>query len=152
MREARRIVALRTVVEQDIALAVRGAHGAVRFDDSVGVGHYRIDLHPSTGGDPYIDLATCPFQLPLGALVPVRLENLLAAGKAIGTTHITNGAYRLHPIEWNAGEAAGHLAAFCSERGVPPRAVRERPALLAAFQQALDDAGIERAWPHAREC
>jgi FAD dependent oxidoreductase len=152
IRESRRIVAVRTVVEQDIALAVRGAHGAVRFDDSVGVGHYRIDLHPSTGGDPYIDLATCPFQLPLGALVPVRLANLLAAGKAIGTTHITNGAYRLHPIEWNAGEAAGRLAAFCSEQRVAPRAVRERPALLAAFQQALDAAGIERAWPHAREC
>ena len=147
VREARRLVALRTVVEQDIALAVRGAHGAVRFDDSVGVGHYRIDLHPSTGGDPYIDLETCPFQLPLGALVPVRLENLLAAGKAIGTTHITNGAYRLHPIEWNAGEAAGHLAAFCSAHRVPPRAVRARPAQLASFQRMLDGEGIEREWP-----
>jgi hypothetical protein len=150
VRESRRLVALRTVVEQDIALDVRGAHGAVRFHDSVGVGHYRIDLHPSTGGDPYIDLPTCPFQLPLGALVPVRLENLLAAGKAIGTTHITNGAYRLHPIEWNAGEAAGHLAAFCSERHVPPRAVRSRPLLLAEFQRMLDGEGIEREWPDER--
>ena len=32
------------------------------------IGHYRIDLHPSTGGDPYLDLACCPFQLPLCAL------------------------------------------------------------------------------------
>jgi FAD dependent oxidoreductase len=148
VREGRRLVALRTVVEQDIALDVRGEHGAVRFPDSVGVGHYRIDLHPSTGGDPYIDLATCPFQLPLGALVPVRLENLLAAGKAIGTTHITNGAYRLHPIEWNAGEAAGHLAGFCASRGAAPHAVCARPGLLAAFQRQLDAAGIEREWPH----
>jgi FAD dependent oxidoreductase len=147
IREPRRLVAERTVVEQDISLDVRGAHGAARFDDSVGVGHYRIDLHPSTGGDPYIDLATCPFQLPLGALIPVRLENLLAAGKAIGTTHITNGAYRLHPIEWNAGEAAGHLAAFCARQRVPPRAVRARPEPLHAFQRMLDGAGIEREWP-----
>ena len=81
------------------------------------------------------------------ALVPVRLENLIAGGKAIGTTHITNGAYRLHPTEWNAGEATGHLAALCSQRRVPPRAVRDRPALLDSFQRALDAAGIEREWP-----
>jgi hypothetical protein len=147
VREARRLRALRTVTEQDIALDVRGDHGAVRFHDSVGIGHYRIDLHPSTGGDPYIDLACCPFQLPLGAIVPVRLENLLAAGKCIGTTHITNGAYRLHPVEWNAGEAAGHLAAFCHEQRASPRAVCAQPALLARLQSELDAAGIEREWP-----
>jgi hypothetical protein len=147
VREARRIRALRTVVEQDIALDVRGEHGAVRFPDAVGIGHYRIDLHPSTGGDPYIDLACCPFQLPLGALVHERVENLVAAGKCIGTTHITNGAYRLHPVEWNAGEAAGHLAAFCRERCTVPRAVCAQPGLLARLQAQLDAAGIERAWP-----
>jgi hypothetical protein len=147
IREARRIRALRTVVEQDIACEVRGARGAVRFHDSVGIGHYRIDLHPSTAGDPYIDLPCCPFQLPLGALVPQRIENLVAAGKCLGTTHITNGAYRLHPVEWNAGEAAGHLAAFCAARRVPPRAVCAQPGLLALFQRELDAAGVEREWP-----
>jgi FAD dependent oxidoreductase len=147
IREARRIRARRTVVEQDIAKDVRGDHGAAAFPDSVGIGHYRIDLHPSTGGDPYIDLACCPFQLPLGALVHERVENLIAAGKCLGTTHITNGAYRLHPVEWNAGEAAGHLAAFCSQRRTLPRAVRERPALLERLQAALDAAGVEREWP-----
>ena len=49
----------------------------------------------------------CPFQIPLGALLPVRVHNLLPAGKNLGTTHITNGCYRLHPVEWNIGEAAG---------------------------------------------
>jgi hypothetical protein len=147
IREARRIRSLRTIVEQDIALDVRGEHGAVKFPDSVGIGHYRIDLHPSTGGDPYIDLACCPFQLPLGALVHQRVENLIAAGKCLGTTHITNGAYRLHPVEWNAGEAAGHLAAFCRERRTIPRAVCAQPGLLATLQAELDAAGIERAWP-----
>ena len=91
--------------------------GPARFPDSVGIGAYRIDLHPSTGGDPYLDLACHPFEIPLGALVPQRVENLVGAGKAIGTTHITNGAYRLHPVEWNVGEAAGHLVAHCAARG-----------------------------------
>ena len=81
--------------------------------------------------------------------MPERVENLLAAGKCLGTTHITNGAYRLHPVEWNAGEAAGHLAAFCSERRVAPRMVCAQPALLARLQAELDAAGLERSWPEA---
>jgi hypothetical protein len=150
VREARRIRGERTVVEQDIAFDVRGEHGAVTYPDAVGIGAYRIDLHPSTGGDLYIDIACCPFQIPLGALVPVRLDNLLAAAKDIATTHITNGAYRLHPVEWNVGEAAGHLAAFCADRGVVPRAVRADPGLLEDFQRELVAAGAELAWPDVR--
>ncbi|WP_433617480.1 FAD-dependent oxidoreductase [Dactylosporangium sp. CA-139114] len=147
IRESRRILAETTVVEQDLALAVRGDKGAVAYHDSVGVGMYRIDLHPSTGGDHYIDVGCCPFQIPLGALIPRRMDNILAAGKNIGTTHITNGAYRLHPVEWNAGEAAGALAAFCLDRACSPRAVRNTPGLLAEFQARLDRDGVERAWP-----
>jgi hypothetical protein len=150
VRESRRIRGERTVVEQDIALDVRGEHGAVAHPDSVGIGAYRIDLHPSTGGDAYIDIACCPFQVPLGALVPVRLDNLLAAAKDIATTHITNGAHRLHPVEWNAGEAAGHLAAFCGARRTVPRAVRADAALLADLQAELVAAGVELAWPEVR--
>ncbi len=77
----------------------------------------------------------------------MRVENLLPGAKNIGTTHITNGAYRLHPVEWNVGEVAGHLAAFCAERDVPPHAVRARPALLEAFQRELARAGVELRWP-----
>ncbi|GAB7043568.1 MULTISPECIES: FAD-dependent oxidoreductase [Catenuloplanes] len=147
IRESRRIRAEYTVVEQDLALTVRGDAGAVRYPDSVGVGMYRIDLHPSTGGDTYIDVAACPFEIPLGALLPQRVENLLPAGKNIGTTHITNGAYRLHPVEWNVGEVAGLLADFCLARGVAPRAVRDNPGLLADFQARLIAAGVELHWP-----
>jgi hypothetical protein len=147
IRESRRIVSECRIVEQDLALDVRGARGAVRYPDSVGVGMYRIDLHPSTGGDNYIDVASSPFQIPLGALIPVRIENLLPAAKNIGTTHITNGCYRLHPVEWNVGEVAGELAAHCLGLGEQPRAVRGNPALLADFQRRLDARGVERDWP-----
>jgi FAD dependent oxidoreductase len=147
VRESRRIRGERTVVAQDIAFEVRGAHGAVRYPDSVGIGAYRIDLHPSTGGDPYIDLACCPFQIPLGALLPVRVDNLIAAAKNIATTHLTNGAYRLHPVEWNIGEAAGHLASFCVARRTVPRAVRADRNRLEEFQRELLQAGVELRWP-----
>ena len=110
------------MLEQHVGVEARpGATSAEPFDDTVGVGSYRIDLHPSTAGRGYLDIATYPFQIPLGALVPQRIENLLASGKSLGVTHITNGCYRLHPVEWNVGEAAGALAAFCLERRTGPR-------------------------------
>ena len=91
---------------------------------------YRIDLHPSTGGDNYIDVGQLPVRDPARrAASRSAMENLLPAGKNIGTTHITNGCYRLHPVEWNIGEAAGALAAFCLDtRRTTPRAVRNDPA------------------------
>jgi hypothetical protein len=110
VRESRRIAAEFTVLETDVGVEARlGADRAAAFADTVGVGCYRIDLHPSTAGRGYLDIATYPFQIPLGALLPQRLDNLLAASKCLGVTHVTNGCYRLHPVEWNVGEAAGAL-------------------------------------------
>jgi hypothetical protein len=147
VRESRRIRAEYTVVEQDLASEVRGPLGAKIYPDSVGVGAYRIDLHPSTGGDAYIDVGAHPFEIPLGALIPIRTRNLLPAAKNIGTTHITNGAYRLHPVEWTVGEVAGHLAAFCLERSVSPSEVRAEEILLGEFQRRLTEDGGELRWP-----
>jgi hypothetical protein len=88
-----------------------------------------------------------PFEIPLGSLIPRRTGNLLAAAKNIGTTHISNGAYRLHPVEWNIGEAAGTLAAFCLDRSTTPHAVRESDELLADYQRRLARSGVEIHWP-----
>src|SRR5439155_21149934 len=113
-----------TQARQELTKKKPGELTAERFPDSVGVGSYRIDLHPSSGGDNYIDVSSLPFQIPLGALIPQRVENLLAGCKNLGVTHITNGCYRLHPVEWNIGEAAGMLVAQCLRKKLPPRGVR----------------------------
>jgi hypothetical protein len=153
IRESRRIRAEFVVKEQHVASALR-PDGAEKFSDSVGVGCYRIDLHPSTGksgdgsdGDNYIDVGSWPFQIPLGSLLPVRVENLLPACKNLGVTHITNGCYRLHPVEWNIGEAAGALAAYCLQNNLSPRAVRNDQARLGDFQKVLTACGVELDWP-----
>ncbi len=148
IRESRRIQAEFTVVEQHVATSSRkGAMLAQKFDDSVGVGSYRIDLHPSSGGDNYIDVSSLPFQIPLGALLPKRVENLLPACKNLGVTHITNGCYRLHPVEWNIGEAAGALAAFCVKTNKVPRHVRATSSLFRDFQRSIQAQGVETDWP-----
>ncbi|WP_054954925.1 FAD-dependent oxidoreductase [Paenibacillus dakarensis] len=151
IRESRRIKAEFTVLEQHVAAASRPDGKAEDFFDSVGVGCYRIDLHPSTALRTYVDFSALPFEIPLGSLIPIRVNNLIAACKNIGTTHITNGCYRLHPVEWNIGESAGYLAAYCVEHGVKPRDVRNTPEHLEALQRNLVNAGVELKWPVIHE-
>ena len=155
IRESRRIRAELTVSEVHVGLKARAQSTglpesqvrAEEFSDSVGIGSYRIDLHPSTGGDNYIDISSLPFQIPLGALIPQRMENLIPAAKNLGVTHLTNGCYRLHPVEWNIGESAGYLASWCSAKNVSPRELRNNPAKLADFQKEIVRQGVELAWP-----
>lgn len=149
IRESRRIKALFTVTENHVGVEARaGLTGAEAFADTVGVGSYRIDLHPSTAPRNYVDIANWPFQIPLGSLIPERVENLLPACKNIGSTHITNGCYRLHPVEWNIGEAVGALAAYCLDHGETPRGVRETPEKLADFQSLLSSRfDVPLEWP-----
>jgi hypothetical protein len=147
IRESRRIRAEFTVTELHVSAEARGKERSEQFYDSVGLGCYRIDLHPSTGRNNYIDVSSLPFQIPLGALIPIRMENLLPACKNIGTTHITNGCYRLHPVEWNIGESAGILAAFCLEHDLKPRQDRNKRLHLKDFQDLLRRQGIEMVWP-----
>jgi hypothetical protein len=155
IREGRRILAEFTVLEQHVSADARQRETirslaevvAAPFPDSVGIGHYNMDLHLTTRGDRGRYGSTLPFQIPLGALIPQRVENLLPACKNIGVTHLTNGCYRLHPIEWNVGESVGSLFAFCITRRTTPRAVRQRPALLADFQATLMRRGVPLQWP-----
>lgn len=155
VRESRRIRAEFTILQQHVDAEVRrtlykDSDRALRaevYSDSVGVGCYRIDLHPSVGGTNYIDRSCLPFQIPLGALLPIRVQNLLPACKNIGATHISNGCTRLHPVEWNIGEAAGALASYACSRQHLPREIRNRPVLLQDFQNSIIAQGFELAWP-----
>lgn len=154
IRESRRIKALFTVLEEHVGKENRSLiigntkdNTAADFYDSIGIGYYHIDLHPSCGGNNYIDFDSLPFQIPLGALIPVRVDNLIPANKNIGSTHITNGCYRLHPVEWNIGESAGLLVAFALRKKVIPRRIREKKELLKEFQDIACARGIETHWP-----
>lgn len=130
-------------------MAARGkAHGrsikeiaAEEFRVSVGIGRYSIDLHPSASDDKYLDIPALPFQIPLGAHVPQRTESLLPACKNLGATHITNGRYRLHRLEWNVGETAGALAALCLANKGQSCEERNQSELLKNLQDVLADQG-----------
>ncbi|MEG4284114.1 FAD-dependent oxidoreductase [Microcoleus sp. A006_D1] len=106
---------------------------ATIYPDSVGIGHYAIDFHPCmTNSPPEAPGNTeregtrkgqgsaYPFQIPLRAMIPQRIDNMLVAGKSIAVSHTAAAAYRVHSFEWSAGAAAGVTAAFSLENGILP--------------------------------
>ena len=152
IRESRRILGLRRVVEQDITVDQNPGKTQADFTDSVGIGSYPMDLHTCVNEDEAtagrtMFSATLPFQVPLGALIPRQCDNLIAACKNISTTHLTNGSYRLHPVEWAIGEAAGGLAAYCCHQAVTPLTVWSDPHHLPEFQLELQSQGVNLSWP-----
>lgn len=146
IRESRRILPLKRIVETDIAKGGQEGARARQFTDSVGIGLYAIDIHPAEGEDKMPPSAALPFQIPLSALVPRATRNLLPACKNIGTTHITNGAYRLHPIEWAIGEAAAQVALFCLDRRLTPQTLCDDGHRVRRLQRRLVRSGIPLYW------
>ena len=142
IRESRRIVAKGRVVEQDLSTAC--VEHLPHVADSVGVGSYAIDLHCTTKTHATMFAEAWPFELPLSAMIPERIVNLIPACKNIGTTHLTNGCFRLHPVEWNIGEVAGALAAFCLDRGLTP--AQAHADALTDFQNTIEQNGVQIHW------
>jgi hypothetical protein len=137
IREARRVKGLVTIKQQDIMGP--SDKRANLFEDSVGIGqYYMMDIHhcvPTPGkkwtfsfkettfrdGTKGREGNVSKFQIPYGALVPETTDGLLMACKDLGTTHITNGTYRLHPVEFQIGQAAGTAATLCAAWRKQPR-------------------------------
>ncbi len=142
IRESRRIRAKKTVYEQEISSEEN--RSLPRFDDSIGIGQYAIDLHLTTKTLTTMYADGRPFEIPLHALIPIRMKNLLPAAKNIGVTHITGGCFRLHPVEWTIGEAAGHFAAFCLKRHLLPLEAADHHC--SEFQQLLRTEGFQLHW------
>ncbi len=134
------------------------------YPDSVGIGHYAIDFHPcmtqtppeapgnkEREGERQGAGQSYPFQIPLRAMIPQRIDNMLVAGKSIATSHIAAAAYRVHSFEWSSGAAAGTTAAFALEKGIIPYQLvdelPQREPQLQALQQRLENNGNPTAFP-----
>ncbi len=103
------------------------------YPDSVGISQYAIDFHPcmtlsppetpgntERSGVRQAHGPAYPAEIPLRAMIPQKIDNLLVAGKSIATSTIAAAAYRVHSFEWSAGAAAGTTAAFALSEGVFP--------------------------------
>lgn len=145
IRESRRIKALYTVTEKDISASQNNGRRAALHKDAVGIGHYPVDIH-GHNDIPGAAQETLPFQIPAFSLTQNTIWNFLPACKNIGVTHITNGAFRLHPIEWAIGEAAGTIAFHAlTARKSPHRLLKNRSALT-NIQKDLLNQGAPIFW------
>lgn len=147
IREGRRLRALETVKTTDVSDAyLPGARGR-SFEYSVGIGLYPLDMHQNVAaGTSFARGHALPYQVPMGALIPETMNGLLAGAKNIGTTHMVNSAYRLHPIEWAIGEAAGTLAAYSVSWGKEARDVFANEGNARELQARLISDGAPLYW------
>jgi len=158
-REGRRLEALTTLVENHLLPRAPGASiaplpwrdGSL---DSIAVGNYANDHH-YPGPDWPLAPKSCrwggrwsgtPFCVPYGALVSGHCANLLAADKAIGTSHMANGATRLQPLVMNVGQAAGLAAALCVRQGLSPAELPVQRLQTALIEDRLAPAGPLPLW------
>lgn len=134
------------------------------YPDSVGISHYAIDFHPcmtlappeapgntERAGVRQIHGPSYPGQIPLRAMIPQKIDNLLVAGKSIATSYSAAAAYRVHSFEWSSGAAAGTTADFVLEHGVLPyQLVDQMPSsnrLLDKLRARLEQNGNPTQFP-----
>ena len=145
IREARRMAARTVVTAPDIVDDKSAGARSKLFADSCGIGLYPVDIHGHQE-IPGAAQPTRPFQIPISALVSDYCPNIIAACKNIGVTHITNGAYRLHPIEWAIGTAAGALARLALRAQKQPANFIQPDDQLLELQITLAEMGAPIYW------
>lgn len=111
IRETRRIVG-QYILTQDDLLSQR------KFEDAIAVASYPIDIHHPQGGDCTLMWSGDCYDIPYRSLVPLKIENLLVAGRSISTTHEAMSAIRVMAPCMLMGEAAGLAANIAIRDGV----------------------------------
>jgi hypothetical protein len=91
-----------------------------------------IALADEIGVSPAVSPKFPNISIPYGALVPEKLDGLLACGRHISCDKNSHGFMREIPQCWITGQAAGAAAALAVAQGVEPRGV-DVPSLQAAL-------------------
>ncbi|MGB3790973.1 MAG: FAD-dependent oxidoreductase [Phormidesmis sp.] len=135
------------------------------YPDAVGIAQYAIDFHPclteypaeAPGNTERANIRKAhgqayPAQIPLRAMIPQNIDNLLIAGKTIATSNIAAAAYRVHSFEWSVGAAAGTTIDFALANDILPYELTDQlPAYepdLEKLQKRLNANGNPTAFPN----
>lgn len=137
IRESKRIVGVDTMSSKDVRRDPQFKRVLFYNRGAVAVGEYPADLHGNWDvnkleedlldkREDFADISSWEaklFQIPMKALIPEKIDGLLAAEKNISASRLVNGAVRLHPVSFHTGQAAGTLAAIAIKQGKNPREV-----------------------------
>jgi len=159
IRETHRILADHQLTREEILYGTK-------FDDAVAQGTYPIDIHKPDGPGIYFERLdgttlhmtglgiergrwdglpleapprhTLCYQIPYRSLIPRDLDNVLVAGRCIGTDHESAGAIRVMINCMQMGQAAGTAASlFDPEASVRHVRVKELQGRLESIGQPL---------------
>lgn len=111
VRETRRIVCEYTLTEHDVMTGYDRQDHA----DMVAICDHPLDVHGQGHLHQWLDR---PYGVPYRCLIPKGLENLLAAGRCAGFSHIAGSTCRLSRTMMALGEAAGLAANLMVSRNL----------------------------------
>jgi hypothetical protein len=118
LRESRRIKGVTTITADDLM------HQRA-WEDSIGYGSFFIDIHnpagPGMGSQTWRPPKGFHYQIPYGALVPEKIDNLLVAGRCISADHVALGSLRIMATCTVMGEASGAAAVLSLHEEITPR-------------------------------
>ncbi|MBQ7565959.1 MAG: FAD-dependent oxidoreductase [Oscillospiraceae bacterium] len=134
VRESRMISGEYVLTEDDVK-ACR------KFDDTIAVANYSIDIHSPDGS------GTLIYKLPQGeyytipyrCLIPKGVKNMLVAGRCISADHVAQASVRIMPICCTMGEAAGTALTLARQSGA--KDVREVD--VPKLQKQLEAQGLK---------
>jgi len=124
-REGRRLKGIQRLTINHVRDIYRGLP---LYRTGISVGDYPVDHHHDCNPEaPKINFPAVPsFNIPLGALIPEKIDGLIVSDKAISVSNIINGATRLQPVVLLTGQAAGVLAALSVQNNQNIREVNIR--------------------------
>ncbi len=137
VRETRRLIGEYSLTGDDV-------RDGVKFSDSIAVGCWPIDVHPSEGQvGVHAMHVPLPYSIPYHTLVPQKVDGLLAAGRCISVDREALGSTRVGATCAALGHAAGVAAGIAVREHIQPRQVSiDKVRAELTRQQAIVDPPI----------
>lgn len=111
------------------------------YKTGIAVGDYPIDHHhdknPNAPEIEFINIKVPSYTIPIGTLIPEKIENFIAAEKNISVSNIVNGTTRLQPVVLGIGQAVGALAAISINKKLQPSEVSIRDVQNTLIEQKV---------------
>lgn len=115
IRESRRIVGEYVLTSEDF-------FEARKFEDAIARNNYPIDIHTTDDkGGLHFMKAGDYHDIPFRCLIPLKIDNLLVAGRCLSADFSAQGAVRIIPNCYAMGQAAGVAATQCIKKRCTPR-------------------------------
>ncbi len=111
IRETRRVTGQYVLTEADV-------RGNKRFDDAIGLCNSPVDVHEPGGSRAIMDHVGVGYGIPYRTMIPLKVDNLVMAGRCISVDEIAFGSTRNVPACTMTGEAAAIAASLAAKRGV----------------------------------